>query len=301
MGRILLLGATGTVGRHVASQLAATSTKVRALVRNPEAARLPAQVELVQGDLRIPETLDRPLEDVDSVFLVWTASPEFVTPAFERIASKARRIVFLSAPIKTAHPFFQQPNPVRSLAEKIERLIENSSLQWTFLRPGMFAANALRWWAPQIRAGNTVRWPYLEALTAPIDERDVAAVALRALCEDGHVGAEYVLTGPQSLTQFEQVSTIGRVIGKPLRIEEMSAEEARREWRPMWPPSVINMLLDAWAAAMGQPAFLTSTFEEITGSPPRTFLAWASDHATEFQGTGARRPVMKRPGRGGRF
>lgn len=282
MGRILLIGATGTVGRHVASQLAATSAKVRALVRNPDAAHLPAQIEVVQGDLTIPESLEGPLHEVDAVFLVWTAPPEFVTPALERIARQARRIVFLSAPIKTAHPFFQQPNPMRSLLEKIERVIENSSLQWTFLRPGMFAANALRWWAPQTRAGYVVRWPCLAAPTAPIDERDVAAIAVRALGEQRHAGVEYVLTGPQSLTQLEQLATIGRVIGKPLHVEEMSAEEVRREWSPTVPAPVINMLLGAWTAAMGQPAFLTSTFDEITGSPPRTFLAWATDHAREF-------------------
>ena len=90
----------------------------------------------------------------------------------------------------------------------------------------------LCWWAPQIRAGDVVRWPYLAAPTAPIDERDIAAVAVRALCEDGHAGAEYVLTGPQSLSQFEQVSTIGRVIGRSLRIEEISPDEARRELLP---------------------------------------------------------------------
>jgi uncharacterized protein YbjT (DUF2867 family) len=208
MGRILIVGATGTVGRHVASELAATGTKVRALVRNPDAAHLPAEIEVVRGDLRIPESLDQPLDDVEAVFLVWTAPSEFLIPALERITSKARRIVFLSAPLKTAHPFFQQPNPARNLAEKVERVIESSSLEWTFLRPGMFAANALRWWAPQIREGNVVRWPYLAAPTAPIDERDLAAVALHALCEDGHAGAEYVLTGPQSLTQFEQLSII---------------------------------------------------------------------------------------------
>ena len=113
--------------------------------------------------------------------------------------------------------------------EQIERLIETSGLQWTFLRPGMFAANALHWWAPQIRVGDLVRWPYLAAPTAPVDERDIAAVAIRALCEDGHAGAEYVLSGPQSLSQFEQVSAIGRVIGRSLRIEEISPDEARRE------------------------------------------------------------------------
>ena len=176
-------------------------------------------------------------------------------------------------------------SPIRSerWCEQIERLIETSGLQWTFLRPGMFAANALRWWAPQIRAGDVVRWPYLAAPTAPIDERDIAAVAVRALCEDGHAGAEYVLTGPQSLTQFEQMSTIGRVIGRSLRIEEMSPDEARRELLPFMPALVVNMLLDAWAAAIGQPAFVTSTVAEITGAPARTFRDWATDHAAEFR------------------
>jgi uncharacterized protein YbjT (DUF2867 family) len=169
---------------------------------------------------------------------------------------------------------------MRLLGEQIERLIETSGLQWTFLRPGMFASNALRWWAPQIRAKNVVRWPHLAAPTAPIDERDIAAVAVRALCDDGHAGSEYVLTGPQSLSQLDQISTIGGVLGRSLQIEEMSPDEARREW----PPSpAVNILLDAWAAALGQPAFVTPMIAEITGAPARTFRDWAIDHAAEFR------------------
>ncbi len=283
MHRIVLIGATGTVGRQVAFQLAAAGEQPRALVRNPDAARLPSQIKVVRGDLNFPETLDRGLDGVDSVFLVWSASPIAVAPALERIAKHAKRIVYLSAPLKTAHPLFQQPNPGRALLEEIERLIQGSGLNWTFLRPGMFAANALRWWAPQIRAGGVVQWPHLAAPTAPIDERDIAAVAVRALCEDAHLGAEYVLTGPESLTQFEQVSTIGRAIGRSLQIEEISPDDARRRWLATWPESVVNMLLDAWAAAIGQPAFVTSTVEEITGSKARSFLDWAADHAGAFR------------------
>jgi uncharacterized protein YbjT (DUF2867 family) len=202
----------------------------------------------------------------------------------ERIAKHARRIVFLSAPLKTPHPLFQQPNPSRAIVEQIERLIETSGLQWTFLRPGMFAANALSWWAPQIRSGDLVGWPHLAAPTAPIDERDIAAVAVRALCQDGHAGAEYVLTGPQSLTQFEQLSTIGRVIGRSLRIEEISPDEARRDLLTIGPTAAVNMLLDAWGAAIGQPAFVTTTVADITGAPARTFADWVTDHSAEFRG-----------------
>jgi uncharacterized protein YbjT (DUF2867 family) len=220
----------------------------------------------------------------DAVFLVWTAPPAAVAPALERIAKHARRIVLLSSPLKTAHPFFQQPNPARELGLQIERLIETSGLEWTFLRPGIFAANALSWWAPRIRAGvDVVRWPHATAATAPIHERDIAAVAVRALCEDGHAGAEYVLTGPQSLSQFEQISIIGGAIGRPLRMEEISPDEARNELLTLMPAAVVNMLLDAWAATIGQPALVTSTVTEITGAPARTFRDWAADHAAEFQ------------------
>ncbi len=284
MSRILIIGATGTVGRQVVSQLMTTGANVRALVRNPDGARLPPQVEVIRGDLTLPETLDGCLIGVDTVFLVWTAPPSAIGPCLERIANHARRVVFLSAPLKTAHPFFQQPNPSRVLAERIERLIESSGLEWTFLRPGMFAANALRWWAPQIRVDAVVRWPYMSVPTAPIHERDIAAVAVRALSEHCHTGAEYVLTGPESLSQFEQLSTICRVAGRSLRVEEITADEARRQWVTFMPASVVNMLLDAWAAAAGQPAHVTSTVAEITGVPARTFRDWAVDHVAEFAG-----------------
>jgi uncharacterized protein YbjT (DUF2867 family) len=186
--------------------------------------------------------------------------------------------------VKTPHPFFQQPNPAKEMAECIERGIEASGMEWTFLRAGMFAGNARHFWGPRIRAGDVVRWPYLDAPTAPTDERDLAAVAVRALCEDGHAGAEYILTGPQSLTQAEQLHTIGRALGRPLRVEEMSPDEARSELIPILGSStVVNMLLNAWAAAIGQPAFVTSTFAELTGAPARTFLEWATDYAAEFR------------------
>jgi uncharacterized protein YbjT (DUF2867 family) len=284
MNRILVIGGTGNVGRQVVHQLAATGAPCRAMTRNPDAAGLPPQVEVVRGDLTAPETLDRCLQRIDTVFLVWVAPAAAVADALERIARHARRIVFLTAPLKTPHPFFQQPNPSRDVAERIERRIETSGMEWTFLRAGMFAGNARHFWGPQIRAGDVVRWPYLNAPTAPTDERDLAAVAVRTLREGGHAGAEYVLTGPQSLTQAEQVHTLGRALGRSLRVEEMSPDEAQSELLPiLGSATVVNMLLNAWAAAVGQPAFVTSTFAEITGAPPRTFLQWATDHATEFR------------------
>jgi uncharacterized protein YbjT (DUF2867 family) len=284
MNHILVIGGTGNVGRHVVDQLGGTGARFRVMTRNPDAAGLPAEVAVVPGDLTVPETLDQCLEDIETVFLVWVAPPAAAPAALERIAERARRIVFLTAPLKTPHPFFQQPNPSRDMVERVEQLIETSGLEWTFVRAGMFAGNARHFWGPQIRRGDVVRWPYLDAPTAPTDERDVAAVAVRALCEDGHGGAEYVVTGPQSLTQAEQVDTIGRAIGRPLRVEEISPEEARSELVPvLGSPVFINMLLNAWRAALGQPAFVTLTCADVTSAPARTFHEWATDHAAEFR------------------
>jgi len=289
MKRILIIGATGTVGRNVISQLIDANVLLRGLTRTPDSADLPAQVEIVRGDLTIPDTLDRSLDNIDAVFLVWTAPQTALEPALARIAKHVPKIVFLSSPHQTAHPFFRQPNPLARMHAEIERLIKESGVEWTFLRPGMFAANALFWWAPQIRGGDIVRWPYAEAPTAPIHERDIGAVAARVLCDEGHSGNDYVLTGPESLSQFEQVSIIGEVIGRPLYCEEMSPQEARRELLTLMPLPVIDMLLNAWAAAIGQPAFVTSAVADITGTPARTFRDWAIDHVAEFRQPGSSR------------
>jgi len=69
-----------------------------------------------------------------------------------------------------------------------------------------------------------------------------------------------------------------------LRVEEMSPDEARSELLPtLGSPALVDMLLNAWAAAIGRPAFVTSTFTEVTGEPPRTFLQWATEHAAAFR------------------
>ncbi len=94
MKRILIIGATGNVGRQVIPELMATDSRVRALVRNPDSANLPAEVEIVGGDLTIPDTLDQSLDDVDVVFLVWGAPAEGVAPALAQITKRAQRIVF---------------------------------------------------------------------------------------------------------------------------------------------------------------------------------------------------------------
>ena len=283
MKRVLVTGATGHIGYEVVSQLRGTGCRIRAMSRNPRSANLPADVEVVRGDLSAPDTLDACLNGIDSVFLVWMAPLAAAAPAILRIAAHARQIVLLTSPHRTPHPFFQQPNGLRIIHAGVEQLIEVSGLRWTFLRPGPFAINCRNWWAPQLRNGDVVRWFYAEAATAPVHEHDIAAVAVRALSDEGHDGLEHVLTGPASLTQREQVQIIGDAIGRPLGFEELSRESARKQMiAMMFPPQAADMLLDAYAAAVGQPALVTSTVLEVTGAPARPFRDWAMDHASDF-------------------
>jgi uncharacterized protein YbjT (DUF2867 family) len=280
--RILVIGATGHIGSEVLAQLHAANVPGRAMTRNPRSGKLLEGVDVVRGDLTAPDTLDDALDDVAAVFLVWTAPLAAAPDAVARIASRVGRIVFLSAPIRTPHPFFQQPNAVRSVHAGVEALIEKSGARWTFLRPGPFALNCRDWWAPQIRRGDVVRWFHAAAQTAAVHERDIAAVAVRALREERHDGRDYVLTGPESLTQREQLAIIGSAIGRRLTFEEVSPDTARREVIAAWPAWVADMLLGAYGAAVDRPAFMTSTIEEVTGRPPRTFHEWAIDHAGDF-------------------
>ncbi len=279
---VLVTGSTGRVGRMVVDQLLDAGVPVRALTRQPAAAAFPPAVEVVRGDFTIPDSLEEGLRGVSAVFLVWTLPFAAAPAAIERMGRHARRIVFLSAPHRTPHPFFQQPNPMAKLHADIEQLITDAGVISTVIRPGMFASNALHWWASTIRSGHAIRWPYGAAETAPVDDRDVAAVAARVLSDEGRAGGDYVLTGPESLSQAEQVRIIGTAIGRDIKFEELSPDEFRRETADTWPRPVVDMLLAAWDATMGHPAYITSSVSDVLGTPARTFHQWATDHASAF-------------------
>ncbi|WP_432957708.1 NAD(P)H-binding protein [Micromonospora haikouensis] len=282
---VLVTGATGRIGSAVVDLLTGAGVPVRALVRRAEsAATLPADVEVVTGDLTAPGSLDAALHGVGAVFLVWTAPPQTAPAVVDRLAAHARPVVYLSAPHRTPHPFFQQPNPMAALHAGNERLIAAAGLDATIVRPGMFASNALSWWAAAIRGDGVVRWPYGAAETAPVDDRDVAEVVARILREGGHVGGDYVLTGPESLTQAAQVRIVGDALGRRLTYEEMTPDEFRNAVPEAARPAV-DMLLAAWNAATGRPAYVTSTVADLLGRPTRTFRQWATDHAPAFTGS----------------
>jgi uncharacterized protein YbjT (DUF2867 family) len=275
---ILVTGATGTVGGAVVSQLHAAGVPARALTRSPAAARVPDTVEVADGDLAKPHTLEPALRDVDAVFLVWPfTTVEDAPTVIDTIASHTRRLVYLSS------AGGQRSEPEGMFHADMERLVERADLDWTFLRPTGFASNTLMW-ADQIRRDGVVRFPFGAAARSLIHERDIAAVAARTLTEDGHVGARHVLTGPELITQAEQVRAIGEAIGRPTRWEEVPPEAVRDTLASAFGnASFADHALTTWARFVDEPELVTSTVEEITGAPPRPFREWATDHADEFR------------------
>jgi uncharacterized protein YbjT (DUF2867 family)/ketosteroid isomerase-like protein len=276
---ILVTGATGNVGRHVATQLREAGVAVRALSRDPSSPRLPSGVTVCGGDLTDPDSLRNAAVGADAAFLLWPfRSAQGADAAVAAIAGQVRRIVFLSA-ISVHDDASPEENGVWG---QVEQAIMQSAAEWTFLRAGGFAANALAW-ADQIRSQGVVRWAYGEAARSLIHERDIADVAVRALTEGTHAGAKYVLTGPAAITQADQVRTIGEVTGLSVRWEEAPPEAIREQLAVITGDRAFaDHALAYWASLIAQPEPVTHAVEEITGARARTFRDWARDHAGDF-------------------
>ncbi|GAA3181000.1 SDR family oxidoreductase [Nonomuraea roseoviolacea] len=283
MSTYLVFGSTGNVGRRVVERLSWSGAAVRATSRRPESARLPEGVEVVAPDLTAPGVMD----GVEAVFLMWPFhSDELAAPYLDAIKRGARRVVFMTGGgVRPELPPGRQPNPVARWHATVEHLIRESGLEWTVLSPSTFMVNTL-WWADQIRAGDTVRGAYGSVAMTPIHEDDIAAVAVSALTGPGHAGRRYTLTGPEVLTQAEQVRVIGEAVGRPLRWQELTREEERARLLadPSFPDSFVDELLDGYATmASAPPPSVTPAVEEITGTPPATLAAWAVEHAAAFE------------------
>ncbi|MFI6792380.1 NAD(P)H-binding protein [Nonomuraea sp. NPDC050383] len=279
MNDILVTGATGNVGRHVVSQLAEAGIPVRALVRDPSRATLPDGAQAVRGDLTAPETLEPALRGVDAVFLIWPGfAAETAEPVVEAVAKHARRVVYLSAHVPAAG----DDDEPTIFHQRVERLIRRTGMAWTFLRPSGFAVNTLGW-ADQIRQG-VVRWPFGAASRSLIHEKDIAAVGTHVLTSAGHAGAAYVITGPERLTQAEQVRVIGEAVGREVRWEDMPPREARELLLASWgDPGFVDGALRGWESFVTSPETITDTVERLLGRPALAFRQWADDHAADFR------------------
>jgi uncharacterized protein YbjT (DUF2867 family) len=271
--KILVAGATGTVGGQIVKQLGEAGHQARALTRNPAKASFPAGMEVVAGDLTKPETLISALEGVDSLHLIKFGGDNYADLETGReivtIAEKAgvQRVTVLMGGTKGA----------------LEEAVESSSMAWTFLQPVEFMSNILEW-AEAIRSEGAIRLPFGDRKTAIVHEADIAAVAAAALTEDGHGGQTYTITGGEVLTPRQMVKIISATIGQEVNLIDMTEAEAREEWAAAGhPQQIIDFLL--WVYGNTPPVGYTvvPTVEQVTGKPPRTFAQWAADHADDFR------------------
>lgn len=274
--RILVTGATGTVGRHVVDDLVAHGISVRAVSRRPQGAGLPDDAEALPGDLDEPASLASAFEGIDRVFLIAAGRTRQVVELARRCG--VRRIVVLSS----ATAGFEPLPDSGAFHRSVEQAVEESGLEWTHLRPGMFAANLLDW-AEAIRTEGVVRAPYNEARQAPVHERDIAAVAVAALIADDHIGQTYRLSGPESLRKAEQTAQLGQGIGRAVRFEALSPEQWRAYVSEHIPPVVVEFLLELWAQTVQHPEPVLAAVSEVLGRPARTVAEWARDHRSAFQ------------------
>jgi uncharacterized protein YbjT (DUF2867 family) len=282
---IFVTGATGNVGNQVARILASGGVHVRTITRNPEAAHLPARVEALRGDFTDPETLARNVDGADAIFLMMPPSLADLVPVVEAVAPRVQRIVFLSSALVRDDD--EQPRSFIAQRHKaVEDALKRSGVAWTTLRPGYFAANAMRFWQPQLRSSDVLRFPLPDARFAAIHERDIAEIAALALTGEGHEGNAYVLTGPGVATAREQLAEIARSTGRSLVYEEVTGEEALQAFGPI-PPQMAQGILAGWESTRTAAPFVTNTVAEILGKPARSFAQWADDHADAFVKTAA--------------
>ncbi|MFC8132092.1 NAD(P)H-binding protein [Streptomyces sp. NPDC057302] len=278
---IVATGATGNVGRALVAQLTAAQAPVRALTRDPRRAKLPAGAEMARFDPAAGPAALAPLFDgATALFLHMAAVGEHADAVLEAARKGGvEHVVMLSSGI--VEDGADQTHPLYVAHADLEERVRLGGFGWTFLRPNAFATNSLQW-ADQIRAGDTVRGPFAGALTAPIHEDDIAAVAVRALLDDGHRGAVHRLTGPTAVSTDEQIHAIGRALGRDLRFDEVPPEEVTEAMFPHVPAAMLPALLKSFAAAVGVAPEITSTVESVTGTPARTFTQWAQDHREDF-------------------
>jgi len=276
----LITGATGNIGAEIVRKLVQTGEKVKAMSRNPGAKPQPEGVESIVGDITAAEFEPRIFEGVSGVFLF---PVDGKVDAFLKAAraSGVERVVALSS-LAAAEEFPRDRNSTSNRHHAaIEKSVLASGLDFTILRPVTFANN-LRQWAYSIKTQGMVFGPYPESAQALIHEGDVADVAVAALTDSRHSGAIYTLTGPEALTQADQLRIIGEAIGKPLRYQKIGPEEFRKSMAQFVSENIIKMLLDYWSDTVSAPDVVRKTVEEVTCEPARKFSRWAADHAREF-------------------
>jgi uncharacterized protein YbjT (DUF2867 family) len=274
---ILVTGATGNVGSELVRALAAAGRPVRALVRKRNGSVLEG-VETMVGDLNDTASVRPALRDCEGVFLLsgYRDMPGLLGAAQEE---GIRRVVLLSGGGAVASDL---GNAISRYQLDSEEVVRGAGMEWTILRPYAFMSNALRW-VGQLRSGDTVKIPFADVKNAVIDPYDIARVAATALTSEDHAGQEYRLSGPESLLPADQVRILGEGLGRDLRVEPQTNEQARAEMEASMPVEYVDAFFSFYVDGTLDESAVLPTVEQVTGSPPRTFGEWVQQHVDAFR------------------
>ena len=268
---VLVTGAGGSIGKEVLQGLIAAGETVRASSRDPKPGDFPEGVEVVRGDLGEPGSFPEMLSGVRVVFLYANekAPAEFAQAARE---AGVQHVVLLSSH-SVLFPNAEK-NPIAAMHLNVERTVQESGLDWTFVRPGYLATNTLRW--ESIRTERVLRTAFPEGSTCLVHERDVAEVAVRALRDEAQRRQGYVIPGAGPLTVREQVATISEALGEPVRLEEVDVPTYRAELVKQVPESLADRLIQLKGQVPQLPDEVRiDAVPQLLGRPALSFAAWA--------------------------
>jgi uncharacterized protein YbjT (DUF2867 family) len=277
---ILVTGASGTVGRHVAAALADGNFRVRALSRAPARQPRHPQLDWVRFDYRDHSTFQPALEGVERLFVLSPTgvvdSAGFTSDFLDAALSRVRRVVLLTAQgVERSEAI-----PHRQLELRIER----SGLDYVVLRPTWYADNFHTFWRSQILERGAISLPAARSRTAFVDARDIAACAVSALVRDEFSRRTFILTGPEALTYDEAAEVLGKECGRTIRYIDVSEEAfvedvIRQGMPPDYAQMVAGLLVGVRA---GGTAAITRDVHTLTGRDPRSLREYAAAHAREW-------------------
>ena len=284
--RILITGATGSIGKELTKYLSGKGIPFLAMVRSADKARdialLPGAA-LVTGDFNDPVSLEKALYGIEKAFLLTNSSElaEQQQSTFVQAAQKAgvKHVVKLSQWAADVN------SPVRFLRYHavVENLIRESGMAFTFLRPNLFMQGLLGF-REMIIHQNQFYGAAGDAKISMIDIRDIAAVAGEALTGHGHEGKTYNLTGPESLSHAEMAEKLSSAVGRKITFIDIS------------PKMLLDMLLGigfpVWQAEglvedyahykRGEASEVHQGVQEAIGKTPKSFDDFALDYTTLF-------------------
>lgn len=282
---ILVIGATGNVGRPTVAGLLAKGASVRALSRSQEKiAELPNGVEGFVGDLETGEGLAAACKGADKMFLITsngeTETARGLNAVNAAVAAGVKHIVFLSV----GNPNKEPAVPHYRAKLPVEEAIRNSGAAYTFLRPNFFMQTDLSV-IPVIKEHGVYAMPIGSIGNNRIDTRDIADCAVRVLTEDGHAGADYHLHGPDTISGPGAAEVYARHLGRSVHYGGDDVDQWGKPVEKFLPPWLLGSLkqmflgqqqnggvadadaVAASAAAVGHPLRTFDAFvTEVTGS-----------------------------------